>query len=303
MSGLLPENDICGQTMELLNDLTLLQQNMTLGSANWTEALSAIAGIATAVLALVAVGVSIFLARVAGRQAERIAHAQEQREADSRRRERQEYVLERGKAALTASRTILAMLSPRLSELLAEESPDEGQLAVLRKELRALLAGLGLEVSLLRTLDVTLGCNDSTPASGVSDLLNEAAWMETDANHLAFLAFDRNEEGREVDLESDQSVIDALLNGSFVNLNTLLLAECADFHSESVPAWSEPGSPWPEIYRKRKEILLGSSVLRGSWRPESLADAAARALALSCARFEDSLVSLVGQWALQKRML
>lgn len=270
------------------------RENEVASSAvSWTEALSAVSGSVTALLSLVAVAVSMVLARAASKQSKDIADAQAHRELEARMAERSDYVLARGKTALRASHTIYALLSPRLSELLAEGQPGEAQRRTLRHEVRQLLADLAIEVALLRAIDYTSGGPDRIPAEGFAALLNEAAWLETDANHLAFLVFDPSEEGREVDLEDKQAVVDELLNGSFVNLNSRLLAECAGFEPRSVPSWNEPGSPWPKIYKKREKVLLASSILPGSWSPSSLAEAAARSLNLSCDRFEDALVNLL----------
>nr|WP_307331051.1 hypothetical protein [Microbacterium sp. SORGH_AS_1204] len=262
---------------------------------SWVEALSAISSAVAALLSIAAVAVTVYVARVASKQSRDLASEQEHRESSAFLSSWKQDVLAHGKAALLAARKIEALTSPRLSELLSEHPMKASESADLRREVRHLLADLRTEVALLRAIDTTIGPDLPLPAERFAGLLNEAAWMETDATHLAFLAFsgESDDDDESVDLHDEDAVVDALMNGSFVNLNPRLLAECADMNADDVPSWGEPGSPWKSIYDKREKLLRGHPALRGSWKPSSLAEAATRSLSLTTDRFEDALVRLL----------
>src|SRR5690606_35687447 len=133
---------------------------------------------------------------------------------------------------------------------------------------------LQVEVELLRIYAITMprvGASDSEARSALSDLMDEGAWLYSDALHLSILAFEASPE--DVDLADDQSIVDALLNGSFVNLPRRLLSDVVGMNPDDVPFYSEPGSPWPAVYKRREGVLLESMVAKKSWRPGSLAEA------------------------------
>ena len=93
-----------------------------------------------------------------------------------------------------------------------------------------------------------------------------------------------------------QSVADALLNGSFVNLDTRLLSDCIGMDPDSVPSYSEPGSPWPAVYQRREEVLLTTVLANTSWTPRSLTEAATWSLSHTTNRFQDALMALLTEW-------
>lgn len=261
------------------------------GTMTWVDVVSAVATAVAALLSIAALAVTIYVARIASRQARELANDQARREASMFISAWKQDVLAHGKAALVAARSIEALTSPRLAELLSDQSVNEADTGALRGEVRHLLAQLETEVALLRAIDTTISDEHQLPVGSLGSLLNEGAWMDTDATHLAILAFDQELDPE--DVADHRTTVDALMNGSFVNLNPRLLAECAGYAPDDVPTYSQPGSPWPLVYEKRESLLMESSTLKGSWKPESLADAAARSLTFSTDRFEDALVALL----------
>jgi hypothetical protein len=125
--------------------------------------------------------------------------------------------------------------------------------------------------------------------------MDEGAWLYSEALHVAILAFEDAQDD-DVDLSDDQSIVDALLNGSFVNLPTRLLSDCVGKNPDDIPSYREPGSPWPEVYKRREKVLLGGVISTKSWRPDSLTEASVWSLGHTSDRFQDALMSVLHEW-------
>lgn len=258
-------------------------------SAEWVSAIAE--GIA-ALLSSVAVIVAVYVARQTSKQTEKIALEEARRDMRVFYAERKTEFREQCRAILAASNTIKSLLNPRMSELLSTASGKADE-----KTVRTYLAQLHADVNLLTAMTDSSSGLPSSAAQTVRDFLEEAAWVYADSLHLAILAFDSSDNnkwgGR--DLRSPQEVVDELLNGSAVNLESRLL-----------PGY-DPNSPngegadslsvWEETYERRKVLLLASDIVTGQPLPSSLAEVAARSLGwVSMRRFADLSNQLISCW-------
>lgn len=259
-------------------------------SASWVDVLAAVSGSVAAVLSIIAVLVTIKVARESSLQVETIASDQKQRELRSYHAERKSEFREQCRAVLTTANAIETTLNPRVSELLSTPSgPVEVEAA------RTHLAQLSSEVNLLTTFtDTSIGIPDCMHAK-VTDLLEEAAWVYSDSLHLAILALDTDEDDLDVDLRDPQGVVDELLNGSAVNLEPRLMP---GYDPES-PNGEGPGAhdSWKDAYRRREARLLESGIVDAQPLPSSLTEVAARSLGwVSIRRFADLASEILSAW-------
>lgn len=253
-------------------------------------------GWASAILSGIAILVGIALAWLALRQSGRIAANQAAMEEESYLSGRMQGLIEHARATVLEARTILDLASPRLAELLAFP-PEDDSASERRSTIRDALTRLEVEVELLRVYAITMpgvGGSGTKASVALSELMDEGAWLYSDALHLAILTFDEDPEV--VDLSEGQSIVDALMNGSFVNLPRRLLSDLVGKNPDDVPHYNDPGSPWPEVYRRREKILLETVVAKKSWRPDSLAEAGVWSLAHTVDRFQDALMRVLEEW-------
>jgi hypothetical protein len=259
-------------------------------SASWADAVSAVAGAIAAGLSAGAVIVAIRVARQSSAQARAIASEQAQRELKSYYADRKSEFREQCRAVLASANAIEAMLNPRVSELIADSSGSSDV-----ESIRTHLARLSSEVNLLTTFTDSSSGIPHAILPVVTDLLEEAAWIYSDALHLAILERNLDEISAATDLRSPKAVIDALLNGSAVNLEPRLM-----------PGY-DPGSPdgegpdadasWREAYARREILLLGSGIADAQPLPSSLAEVAARSLGwVSIRRFSDHASAILSAW-------
>lgn len=261
-----------------------------------------------AILSGVAVLVGIALAWWALRAASKLAKAQlrhddrlSKRQAaldeESMINDRMQELVQHARSTLAEAQKIGHLTSPRIYDLLSIDGSRPDHLEERQKAALESISRLQVEVDLLRIYATTMPAIDDSGAARSQPLLqlmDEGAWVYSDALHCAILAFSADDE--DVQLSDDQSVVDALMNGSFVNLNTRLLSDCIGLDVDKIPSFSEPGSPWPAVYQRREQILLNAVMAQKSWKPESLAEAATWALAHSINRLQDALLEVLQEW-------
>ena len=210
---------------------------------------------------------------------------------------RMQELVQHARTTIAEAHSIHTVTSPRIYELLSVDHATQVQREERQHASLAALSRLQVEVDLLRIYAVTMplaGSGDRTRSESLMRLMDEGAWLYSEALHCAIVAFDQNQQ--ELDLSDNQEVVDALMNGAFANLNTRLLSDCIGFDPDSIPHYSEPGSPWPEVYRRRKQMLLDTVMARKSWVPRSLAEAASWSLAHTVDRFQDALMDVLEEW-------
>lgn len=255
-------------------------------SAEWV---SAVAGSIAALLSAVAVIVAVWVSRQTAEQTGAIASERARREVRAYYGDRKAEFREQCRAVLAASNAIETLLNPRLSELLSA-SPKPVDVETVRTH----LAQLSAEVNLLTTFtDASSGVPKSATQT-VRDLLEEAAWVYSDSLHLAILATSVGYE-QEVDLRSPPAVVDALLDGSAVNLEPRLMPgyDSASPNGEGVDAHCE----WQKAYERREALLLASGIVTAAPLPSSLAEVAARSLGwVSMRRFADLSNQILSCW-------
>lgn len=254
--------------------------------ANW---ISAAAGAIATLLSAVAVIVAIWVARQTNKQTAALADEQALREHRAYFAERKAEFREQCRAVLRAANAIETMLNPRVSALISAPAGE-----VDTASTRSYLARLSSDVNLLTTF---AGSTSGIPAGvmpTVSELLEEAAWIYSDSLHLAILVT-QSDGADGVYLGVSQDVVDALLNGSAVNLEPRLMpgydteapnGEGADSHGA-----------WRAAYRRRQALLLDSGIVTAQPLPSSLAEVAARALGwVSIRRFADLANDVLSSW-------
>lgn len=260
--------------------------------------LGSLDGWVSSVLSGFAILIGVFLAALALRQSGNIAASQEAMEKESYLSGRMQGLVEHARATVLEARTIQDLTSPRTSELLSFPEDDASLISERRATVLSALTRLQVEVELLRIYAITMpavGTSDSRARVALSNLMDEGAWLYGDALHVSILAFEDDEDD-DVDLSDDQSIVDALLNGSFVNLPTRLLSDCVGINPDDIPTYSEPGSPWPGVYKRREKVLLGGALSKKSWRPDSLTEAGVWSLNHTSDRFQDALMSVLSEW-------
>lgn len=255
-------------------------------------------GWVSAILSGAAIFVGIGLAWWALRVSKKVADSQAAMESESYLSGRMQGLVDHARATILEARTIQDLTSSRMAELLSIAKDDANSMSERQALVRNALTRLQVEVELLRIYAITMpqvGTSDSEARSALSGLMDEGAWLYSDALHLSILAFeDSGDSG--VDLSDDQSIVDALLNGSFVNLPRRLLSDIVGMNPDDVPYYGEPGSPWPAVYKRRERVLLQRVVAKKAWRPESLAVAGSWSLDHTSDRFQDALMSVLEAW-------
>lgn len=161
--------------------------------------------------------------------------------------------------------------------------PAGGDLSASRAKAAELLPELETRVSTSVALGTSMP-REVVAAAPLTDVMDRATWIYSEALHAAILRFNPEEDESD-DLRDGQAVVDALLTGALVNTDPRLLSACKDMDPDGVPAYSQPGSPWPAVMRAREAELL-PRLERMSWKPDSLAEAATWALDDSIARWE-----------------
>ncbi len=254
--------------------------------ANW---ISAVAGAVAAVLSAVAVIVAIWVARQTNKQTEALAAEQALREHRAYFAERKAEFREQCRSVLTAANAIETMLNPRVSELISEQAGEVDTATV-----RSYLAQLSSEVNLLTTFADSTSGIPAVVMPTVSELLEEAAWIYSDSLHLAILVM-RPDGDESVDLGDSQGVVDALLDGSAVNLEPRLMPgyDAKAPNGEGV----DSDDVWRAAYKRREALLIDSGVITAQPLPSSLAEVAARALGwISIRRFADRASDVMSSW-------
>lgn len=255
-------------------------------------------GWVSAILSGMAVLVGIVLAWIALWQSKRIAEGQALMERESYLSGRMQGLIDHARATVLEARTIQSLTSARTSELLSFPPNDAGSLGERRTAVLSALSRLKVEVELLRVYAVTMPAveNDGDSAkSAVFDLMDEGAWLYSEAFHLSTLAFEVDS-ADDVDLADEKSIVDALLNGSLVNLSTRLLSDCAGKDYDKIPSFREPGSPWPDVYKRREKMLMDGVISQKSWRPSSLTEAGEWSLEHTVNRFQDRMIEVLKKW-------
>lgn len=263
--------------------------------------LGSLDGWVSSILSGIAILIGVMLAALALRQSQKIADSQAAMEKESYLSGRMQGLVDHARATVLEARTIQDLTSPRTSDLLSFPEGDFSLISQRRESVLSALTRLQVEVELLRIYAITMpsvGTIDSDARTALSNLMDEGAWLYGDALHLAILAFEDDDDDDIVDLSDDQSIVDALLNGSFVNLPTRLLSDCANEDPDAIPNYGEPGSPWPGVYERREKVLLGKVTARRSWRPDSLTEAGVWSLDHTSDRFQDALMSVLREWDL-----
>lgn len=197
---------------------------------------------------------------------------------------------EQCRSVLTAANAIETMLNPRVSELIS--APVDGFDVA---SVRACLAQLSSEVNLLTTFTDS---KTGVPAGAmrvVVELLEEAAWVYSDSLHLAILVMQRDDDDN-VDISSAQDTVDALLNGSAVNLEPRLMP---GYDAESPNGeGADSHASWQAAYDRREAVLLSSGIVTAQPLPRSLAEIAARSLGwISIRRFSDRANDVLSSWS------
>ncbi|TFD28361.1 hypothetical protein [Cryobacterium cryoconiti] len=255
-------------------------------------------GWASSILSFVAIVIGILIAAKALRQSGQIADSQAKMEKENYLSGRMQGLVEHARATVLESRTIQDLTSPRMSELLSFPEGDVSLIGERRTTVLSALSRLLVQVELLRIYAITMpsvGADSSRARVALSNLMDEGAWLYSEALHLSILAFDDDPDD-DVDLSDRHAIVDALLNGSFVNLSTRLLSDCVGRNYDDIPYFNEPGSPWPAVYRRRKEVLLGAVVSKKSGLPGSLVEAGVWSLDHTSDRFQDALMSVLQEW-------
>lgn len=264
---------------------------MTSESVTWVDIMSAIAGSVAAVLSVVAVLVTIRVASQSSQQTQAIATGQERRDLQAYHAERKSEFREQCRSVLATANAIETMVNPRVSELLSaheQEIPDV-------ESLRQYLAQLSSEVNLLTAFgDSSSGMPENLKPLVVM-LLEEAAWIYSDALHLAILVRSSAEYYEDLDLRSPQAVVDELLNGSAVNLEPRLMP---GYDPKSITGDSPDGhASWVDAYNRREMLLLKSGIVTAQPLPDSLSEIAARSLGwVSIRRFADLASEILASW-------
>ncbi|MEJ8284895.1 hypothetical protein [Curtobacterium citreum] len=259
-------------------------------SPSWADGVSAVASAAAALLSAVAVLVAVRVARQSGRQTEAIASEQAQREIRSYHADRKSEFREQCRSVLAAANAIETMLNPRVSELIsASDSAADVEFT------RTALAQLSSEVNLLTTFTDASSGIPSAMAPVVAELLEEAAWLYSDALHLAILERDPDGEDEVSDLRDPQAVVTALLDGSAVNLEPRLMPG----YDPASPNGEGPDADaaWRAAYGRREALLLSSGIVTAAPLPSTLSEVAARSLGwISIRRFADRASVILSAW-------
>ncbi|WP_152539287.1 hypothetical protein [Nesterenkonia sp. AN1] len=255
------------------------------------DVLSAVAGSIAALLAVVAVVVTVYIARQSYKQTQAIAVEQERRELQGFHSERKSEFRAHVRQVLSAAHAIGGMLNPRMSDLL---SVNEQQ-GIDKTQLRRLLAQLETEVSLLTVFAYSSEVIPAELKPLIAKLFEEAAWVYSDALHLAILEVEPEETRQVVDVRNSRKVVDLLLNGSAVNLAPRLLP---GYVPEDVSgSWPAAHVAWQEAYDRREKLLLASRIVSGQPLPDTLAGIAARSLQwVTLRRFEDLVIEILATW-------
>jgi hypothetical protein len=259
-------------------------------SPSWTDGVSAVASAAAALLSAAAVLVAVRVARQSGRQTETIASEQAQREIRSYHADRKSEFRAQCRSVLAAANAIETMLNPRVAELISASTSSADVDAT-----RTALAQLSSEVNLLTTFTDASSGIPSAMGPVVTELLEEAAWLYSDALHLAILESNPDGSDEVSDLRDPQAVVDALLNGSAVNLEPRLMPGYdPDSPNGEGP---EADAAWHAAYDKREALLLSSGIVTAAPLPDSLAEVAARSLGwISIRRFADRASVILSAW-------
>ena len=263
----------------------------------------------SAVLSAAAVIVTFVIALMAHRQAEKasseataVAKRQNELAADQAKIERHAYLatrsrelVEHARSALAEARSLALLVSPRVSELLSDESNPEIWNSTHRDEIRATLARLETEMNLLRVYSVS---SPTVTESGAEDrplwaLMETAAWVHADAWHAAILRLESATEAPTVDHRDNAQLAEALVEGSACNLNPRLLTALTGEDPKQPTYAAEAGSPWPKVFANREEKVRDRDYSRSG----SVARAAAYMLGESIEEFEDALVDLLKSWS------
>ena len=254
-------------------------------SADWV---SAIAGSLAALFSAYAVGVAVWVSRQSAKQADAIASEQARREVQAYYAERKAEFREQCRAILSTANTIETLLSPRVSEILADSSTPVD--AETMRTVRTYLAQLSAETCLLTTFTDDASGIPETEAQTVREFLEEAAWLYADSLHLAILVMNPSDE-ENVDLRKSQKVLDTLLNGSSVNLEPRLMP------SYNPKTLEYDRSDWGNACTRREKILKDAGIVTAQPLPDSLAEVAARSLGwVSIRRFADLTDRLLSSW-------
>jgi len=255
-------------------------------------------GALSSVLSFVAIVIGIVLAALALRQSGQIARGQATQETESYLSGRMQGLVEHARETMLESQTILDLTNPLMGELLSAPEGDRDAINERRSAVVGALSRLQVHVELLRIYAITMpavGRNDSSARTALADLMDEGAWLYSEAMHLSILAFEESPLD-DVDLSDNESVIGELLNGSLVNLPRRLLSDLDGKDPNDVPFFSEPGSPWPAIYSRREDVLRRGVVREGSGPRDSLTEAAASSLAHTSERYQGFLMAVLRQW-------
>lgn len=254
-------------------------------------------------LAAVATIIAVVIAYVVWKQTQRLAEKElsEARQLADREnnlahesylRDRMQNLVDFANDMAQSAHQLFALTSPRHAELLGDDGYFEKSRDEHRELVHEQLSLLAARRDLLRTFALTMpelgAANDS---SALDRLMDEGAWLYTDALHAAILRF--SDDHDVVDMTNRNEVVDALMNGSFGNLNTRLLSACRGLDPDRIPYYGEPGSPWPAIYKAREVVM--TSIFDGGL-PSSLTEAAGWVLMHTLDRYEDALVDVLRAW-------
>lgn len=256
-----------------------------IASADWV---SAIAEVVSALFSASAVVVAVWVSRQSVKQAEAIASGQTRREVQAYYAERKAEFREQCRDILSTASIIETLLSPRVSELLADSSTPVDTETM--RTVRTFLAKLAAETCLLTTFTDDANGIPKAEAQTVWEFLEEAAWLYADSLHLAVLVMNPSDE-ENIDLRNSQEVIDALLNGSSVNLEPRLMPS---YNPESR---QYDFNDWDKALMRRDKMLKESGIVTWQPLPDSLAEVAARLLGgVSIRRFADLTDRLLSSW-------
>lgn len=261
--------------------------------------LGSLDGWVSSVLSGFAILVGVFLAALALRQSGRIAVSQKAMEEESYLSGRMQGLVEHARATLVEARTIQDLTSPHMSNLLSF-TPDiaAAQASERRTTVLGALTRLQVEVELLRIYAITMplaGTSDTPAREALSTLMDEGAWLYSEALHVSSLAFEEAPD-EDVDLSDDHAIVEFLLNGAFMNLPTRLLSDCVGLNPDDIPKYREPGSPWPAVYKRREKMLMDQAASIKGWRPDSITEVGVWSLDHTSNRFQDALMTVLEEW-------
>lgn len=251
-------------------------------------------------MAAVAIIVAVWIAWKVAKQTERLADRDNALASEAYTRDRMQDLVSHAKETVEIANRILRLTSPRSAELIGGPAYLARTLDERRDQVVDDLAGLESRVQMLRTFALTMPTLSSEgqgeEESALDNLMDEGAWLYSTAFYCANIAFAEDpaySDDSGLDVSDTQSVVDVVMNGIFVNLDTRLLSACKGLDPDQVPAFRDPGSPWPRVYEAR-ERLLGETL--GSRMFSTVAEAAAVTLDATLSRYSDALISVLGTW-------